>query len=157
MIQRQAHRHGHPAQMHTDERAADVHTCSGADLLDKDRVLKGAPAACGPAAARVGLRNGRDDLIAVGLGSLALKDDSAVEMLTALSGQIDTLLLQRRLHTRQHGGRGLHAGVMADMPAHDLTAGAADHKNIPCFKVRSFEQFFRGLPCLRGKLRIIHG
>ena len=157
MIQRQAHRHGHPAQMHTDERAADVHTCSGADLLDKDRVLKGAPAACGPAAAGMGLRNGRNDLAAVGLRGLALKDDSAVEMLTALSGQIDTLLLQWRQHARQHSGCGLHAGVMADMPAHDLTAGAADHKNIPCFKVRSFEQFFRGLPCLRGKLRVIHG
>ena len=78
-------------------------------------------------------------------------------MLTALGGQIDTLLLQWRQYARQHGGRGLHAGVMADMPAHDLAAGAADHKNIPCFKVRSFEQFFRGLPCLRGKLRVIHG
>ena len=105
----------------------------------------------------MGLRNGRDDLIAVGLRGLALKDDSAVEMLAALGGQIDTLFLQWRQHARQHSGRGLHAGILADMPAHDLTAGAADHKNIPCFKVRSFEQFFRGLPCLRGKLRVIHG
>ena len=104
----------------------------------------------------MGLRNGRNDLAAAGLGSRALKDDGAVEMLTALSGQIDPLLLQRRLHPRQYGGRGLHAGVMADMPAHDFTAGAADHKNISCFKVRSLEQFFRGLPCLRGKLRVIH-
>ena len=30
-------------------------------------------------------------------------------------------------------------------------------KMSPGLKMRSFEQFFRGLPCLRGKLRVIHG
>ena len=108
----------------------------------------------------MGLRNGRNNLAAVSLGGLALKDDGAVEMLTALSGQIDPLLLQRRLHTRQHSGGGLHAGVMADMPAHDLTAGAADHKNIPGAQVCSRQQFFRCLACLRrngGAIRFLNG
>ena len=45
----------------------------------------------------------RDDLIAVGLRGLALNDDRTVQMLTALGGQIDALLLQWRQHARQHG------------------------------------------------------
>ena len=71
--------------------------------------------------------------------------------------QIDALRFEYRQNTRQHSRGGFHAAVLANMPANDLAGRAADHKNISCFKVRSFEQFFRGLPCLRGKLRVIHG
>ena len=68
VIHRQAHRHGHAAQVHPDERAADVHARCSFDFLNEHRVVKGAPAVGSPAAARVGLRDGRHDLIAVGLG-----------------------------------------------------------------------------------------
>ena len=142
--------------MHTDQRTADVHARGGPDLLNKDGVVKALPAVRGPAAARVGLRNGRDDLIAVGLRGLALNDDRTVQMLTALGGQIDALLLQWRQHARQHGSGSLHAGILADVPAHDLAAGAADHKNVPGLKMRSLQQFFRSLPRLRRKFCIIH-
>ena len=104
----------------------------------------------------MGLRNGRDDLIAVGLRGLALNDDRTVQMLTALGGQIDALLLQWRQHARQHGSGSLHAGILADAPAHDLAAGAADHKNVPGLEMRSLQQFFRSLPRLRRKFCIIH-
>ena len=50
----------------------------------------------------------------------------------------------------------LHAGILADAPAHDLAAGAADHKNVPGLKMRSLQQFFHSLPRLRRKFCIIH-
>ena len=106
----------------------------------------------------MGLRNGRNDLAAVGLGSLALKDDSAVEMLTALSGQIDALLSCNGGSTP--ASTAAAASMLESWPICPPMISLLEQpttKNIPCFKVRSFEQFFRGLPCLRGKLRVIHG
>lgn len=142
--------------MHPDERAADVHARCSFDFLNEHRVVKGAPAVGSPAAARVGLRDGRHDLIAVGPGDRALDDDSAVQVLAALGSKVDALLLQGRQHTRQHGGGSLHAGILSDMSTHDLAAGAADHEDIPSFQVRGFQQFFSSLPGLCGKFCVIH-
>ena len=92
----------------------------------------------------MGLGDGGHDLAAVLLGSLALDHDGAVQMLAALGGQVDALLLQRRQHARQHSGSNLHAGIMADAPAADLAAGAADNEDVAGLQMGSFQQFFGG-------------
>ena len=60
-------------------------------------------------------------------------------MLAALGGQVDALLLQRGQHPGQHGGGNLHAGIMADAPAADLAAGAADDENIAGLQMGGFQ------------------
>ena len=60
-------------------------------------------------------------------------------MLAALGGQVDALLLQRRQHARQHSGGNLHAGIMADAPAANLAAGAADDENIAGLQMGGFQ------------------
>mgnify|MGYP000090098498 CR=1 FL=1 len=97
--------------------------------------------------------HGRGPLLRLRGGSLLLA--GALARNVSLNGA-HGLPVRVGVHARQHGGRGLHAGVMVDMPAHDLAAGAADHKNIPGLEMRSLQQFFRGLPCLRRKFCIIH-
>ena len=54
LIQAQAHRHGHPLEVHPDESAADVDARMSLDLFHGDRVMELLPAGGGPAAARVG-------------------------------------------------------------------------------------------------------
>ena len=54
LIQAQAHRHGHPLEVHPDESAADVDARMGLDRFHGDRVMELLPAGGGPAAARVG-------------------------------------------------------------------------------------------------------
>ena len=53
-VQAQPHRHGHPAQVHPDQGAANVDTGVGADLLHGNGVFELLPAGGGPAAARMG-------------------------------------------------------------------------------------------------------
>ena len=74
--------------------------------------------------------------------------------------QIDALRFEHRQNTRQHSRGGFHAAVLANMPANDLAGRAADHKNIPGAQVRSRQQFFRCLACLRrngGAIRFLNG
>ena len=125
--------------MHADQCTADVHTGGGLHFLHQHGVMEGAPAVGGPAAARVGLGDGGYDLVAVLLGDLPLNHDGAVQMLAALGGQVDTLLLQRGQHTRQHSGGNLHARIVADTPAADLAAGTADNKDIAGLQMGSFQ------------------
>ena len=104
----------------------------------------------------MGLRHGCHNGQVVPPGSLALDNNRAVQMLAALRRQINTLLLQRRQHARQHGSGGVHTGMMPDLPADDLAAGAADHKDVPCFQMCGSQQFLGGGARLCGNLRKFH-
>jgi len=72
-------------------------------------------------------------------------------LLGCFNGSVMTSHFIIRDDVRQHGSGSLHAGILADAPAHDLAAGAADHKNVPGLKMRSLQQFFRSLPRLRRR------
>ena len=71
--------------------------------------------------------------LVVFFGGFPLKDDGAVQVLAALRGQPDALLGQHRGNARVHGLRRFQAGILADVPAHDLTGRAAHHEYIAFF------------------------
>ena len=156
MVKAQPHRHCHPAQMHSDECAADVHAGLGLHLLHQHRVGEGLPTAGGPAAARVGLGDSGHDLIPALPGHGAFHHDGPVQMLTALGGQRHALRLQYRPDALQHRLCGLQAGLFADAPAGDLAAGTAHHEQVSGFQMRRLQQFRDGLPRLRGDLCSFH-
>ena len=132
--------------MHPDESAADVDARMSLDLFHGDRVMELLPAGGGPAAARVGPGHHTDFLPAVSFGGFPLDDNGTVEVLTALGRQPDALRRQHRGNARVHGLRRFQAGILADVPAHDLTGRAAHHKDIALFQLCLLQQLRDRLP-----------
>ena len=83
----QADGNGHLLQMHTDQRTADVKASVGTNLLQRHGMAEILIGGGGKGAASLGLRHHVDDL-AIGDG-FVLHDEGAVQVLTALSGDID--------------------------------------------------------------------
>ena len=134
--------------MHPDQGAADIHARVGADLLHRHRVFEVLPAGGGPAAARMGTGHDAHFLPAVLLCGFPLKDDGAVQMLTALRRQPNALFRQHRRSARVQRPGGFYAGILADVTAHHLTGRAAHHEHISLFQLCRSHQLGHCLPCL---------
>ena len=78
--------------MHPNQGAADIQAADRPDMLHRDRVIKPLPCRCGKGAARLGLRQDIDRLIAVFFGRLPFDNQRAVEMLAALRGEIQPVI-----------------------------------------------------------------
>ena len=95
--------HGHVTKMHTDERAANIQPRMGADMLDRHGILHLRIHRRGKRTACMGLRQDADDVVAVFFRTIALNDQSAVEMLAALGGEINPLLCQHGCDACKNG------------------------------------------------------
>ena len=67
-------------------------------------------------------------------------------MLTALRSQPDAVFGQHWGNARVHGLCRLEAGILADVPAHDLAGRAAHHKDIALFQLCLLQQLRDRLP-----------
>ena len=95
--------------MHTDERAADVYSGPGTDVLDRCGALQPLPQRSRERASRVRPRADVDDLLANFFGRRFVEYQRAVEVLAALRGEIYPALLHDRPYPVQRGLRRLHA------------------------------------------------
>ena len=77
-------------------------------------------------------------------------DERPVQMLAALGGQPQAMLLYHRCNARVDGGSRVQAAVFADVAAHDLTGRTAHYKKITGGGVRSLQQFPGSLRRLLG-------
>ena len=112
--------------MHTDQRAADVKTCMGADLLDRNGIFHICPGDSRKRTACFGLGNDGNDLIAVLFCGFAFHDDRAVQMLTALRAEINACFGKNRCDTRIGSLCALNARIVTDRAACDFAGRAAD-------------------------------
>ena len=157
MIQRKAHRHGHPAQMHSNQRAADVQPGVCLNFLHRHGGCKILPAGGGPAAACMRPRTHGYRFIAVFFGGLGFQNDGAVQMLAALCRQIELFLLYNGGNGAVDGGSSLHTAVFADMPAHDLTGRTPHHQDLAGLQVCLLQQLGHSLRSLPGDHAHFHG
>ena len=97
MLDGEAQRHGDLLEVHAYERAADVETGGGADVLDGDGVLHALPHGGGEGAAGLWLGDDADRLVAELLRRLALDYQRAVEVFAALGGEVEPVLLYERV------------------------------------------------------------
>ena len=146
MVEAQAHRHGDALEVHADQGAADVESGVRADLLEHNRVVKGAVGGGGKGAACLGLRH-HADLLGV-RHSGTLHANGAVEVLAALRREINSLFLQDLVNTAENRFGCLQAGIVSDHAAGYLTGRAADDQNIAFFQVRGGDKLLRCLLCL---------
>ena len=127
--------------MHADQRAADVQTGIGPDLLQRhgmpERLVRGG----GEGAARLGLGHYVDNF-GVGHG-LVLHDDGAVQMLTALGGDIDAHGPEHAVQPLKDGGGDLRRGPAAHLFAHYLAGAASYHHDLPLVELGRLGQLGR--------------
>lgn len=134
---------GHRPQMHADECTADVNARARADVLHQHGVRHVRICGGGKGTARVGLRHGVYRF-RPRRKRRPFHNDGAVQVLTALRGQIQSAFRKQGRGAFPHSLRGLHAGAAPNALAHDLAGRTADDKNIS-----------RAHPGCRQKLR--HG
>ena len=90
------------------------------DVLYRHGILKIIPGGGSKRAASLWLRMDADWFIAILPGTVALNDQSTVQVLTALGCQAYSLVLQQRINPPKSGLGGLQAGGVADAASGDL-------------------------------------
>mgnify|MGYP006991522564 CR=1 FL=1 len=109
--------------------SADVQTGVCFNFLHSHRVFKPVIGSSGKGAACLGLG---DDVHDVRVGHrFRFHDDGPVQVLAALGGQVDALLLQEAVDAVEDLNGGLRGGVGADLAAQHFTGGAAHDHDVP--------------------------
>ena len=120
MVQTQPHRNSHIPQMHTDHRAPNIQPRMSPDMLHRHWGGEAFPGGGGKGASRLWLGYHAHRVIAVLPGAVPFQDQRPVQVFTALGGQPDSPLLERRIDAGKHCLRRLQTGGMAYPPAYDL-------------------------------------
>ena len=115
-----AHRNGHRAQVHADERAADVNACVGLDPLHGAGGGKSIPGGGGEGAAGLQLGLYIDHFQAVFQCGLFFDDNGAVQVLAALGSQVEAVLSRCLIEGVEFGFSNLLAGLAANRVGSDL-------------------------------------
>ena len=84
--------------MHTDKRQPDVKTCVRLDIFNGNGFVKALVSRSGKRAAGFGLRTDIDNFKAVLLRCFSFDNQRPVQVLTALCGKLDTVLLKNRIN-----------------------------------------------------------
>ena len=127
--------------MHADQGVSDIDPGFGPDMLHRHRIGHLLIGRGGKGTARLGLGHHIDCLIAVFLCRFPFQDQRPVQMLTALSSQINSLVLEHLIKSLKHDSSQIRIGERSDPVSGDLTAGAADHHQVTEFQIGLLQKF----------------
>ena len=119
---------GHLLQMHADQRAADVEARIGLDLLQRHGMAEAVIGGGGKGAAGLRLGHYIDDF-PVG-DSLMLHNQGAVQMLTALSGDVNAHGSKYAAQSLKDSVCHLGCGPAAHIVSHYFAGGASNYHNL---------------------------
>ncbi|CDN44425.1 hypothetical protein BN871_EV_00110 [Paenibacillus sp. P22] len=131
LLQGRTQRHGDPAQMHADERFADIDAGMSLYRFHEACIRQAAVGISGHGAAGARHRHGGDLLQSKPLGNGTLQDERPVQMLAALVYRREADLLARRLHAGKYRRCRIRAARGADMPAKHLARADSEHEQLP--------------------------
>ena len=110
------------------------------NVFDRDGVRKRRVRRSGKRAARLGLGNDVDRLKAITHGRFFFQNNGAVEVLAALGGQVQAVLLRRCVQFVKNDFGRVRGRVRADFLPQHFAGRAAHDQNIPLPQMRGLEQ-----------------
>ena len=134
--------------MHSDKGKTDIDARVSRNALNCSGRIKFAPYLGRPRAARVRMGHYADLGKIILLKALALDDQCAVEMLTALRGEVYSFFVENGLYGSKDSLCSFRGLILAYSSARDLGGRAADDEDIALLKVRLGKKLVKNGFCL---------